>query len=252
MTTLATRSSPTDPRKIAIGDMFDATRKIAETLGRSPRVKEYVDTRRRLQANAAHRGELLLFPSYSAVHRLFPDWDGFLRAAGLPPLGGSRTGGGHGGGRKITCTAEVCFAAINMVRAELGDPITAKDYADWRAQKISVEPTLGYSLPSIGSIQRRFPTWRDDVLGAIASSRPVGASPEMAIQNGTVIALETARGEVNFVPPTNSSETDARLQEQSRNVADSFNLDPAIRNGVLRDRGEALFKERYAPLTTDP
>jgi 2-polyprenyl-6-methoxyphenol hydroxylase-like FAD-dependent oxidoreductase len=42
------------------------------------------------------------------------------------------------------------------------------------------------------------------------------------------------------------------VQEQSRKVAESFNLDPAVRNAVLRERGVAMFNERYAPLTTDP
>ncbi len=39
------------------------------------------------------------------------------------------------------------------------------------------------------------------------------------------------------------------VQQQSRAVADSFNLPPQTRNDVLRARGAAMFHDRYAPLT---
>ena len=42
------------------------------------------------------------------------------------------------------------------------------------------------------------------------------------------------------------------VQHQSLAVADSFNLPPHARNEVLRGRGEAIFKDRYAPLTIEP
>lgn len=42
------------------------------------------------------------------------------------------------------------------------------------------------------------------------------------------------------------------VQQQSRTVADSFNLPPQVRNEVLRSRGEAMFNDRYAPLTPEP
>ncbi|MGH3856179.1 MAG: FAD-dependent monooxygenase, partial [Pseudonocardiaceae bacterium] len=42
------------------------------------------------------------------------------------------------------------------------------------------------------------------------------------------------------------------VQQQSRAVADSFNVSPQARNEVLRSRGEAMFNDRYAPLTPQP
>jgi 2-polyprenyl-6-methoxyphenol hydroxylase-like FAD-dependent oxidoreductase len=42
------------------------------------------------------------------------------------------------------------------------------------------------------------------------------------------------------------------VQAHSRAIADSFDLDATVRNEALRTRGEAMFKERYAPLTADP
>ena len=41
------------------------------------------------------------------------------------------------------------------------------------------------------------------------------------------------------------------VQQQSRAVAESFNLDPAARNDALRAHGVDMFHARYAPLTED-
>lgn len=41
------------------------------------------------------------------------------------------------------------------------------------------------------------------------------------------------------------------VQQQSRAVAESINLEPAVRDDVLRARGEEMFRARYAPLTED-
>ncbi len=41
------------------------------------------------------------------------------------------------------------------------------------------------------------------------------------------------------------------VQQQSRAVADSFNLDPAVRNDVLRESGSEMFLARYVPLIND-
>jgi len=42
------------------------------------------------------------------------------------------------------------------------------------------------------------------------------------------------------------------LQQQSRAVADSFNMPPQARDDVLRTRGAAMFMDRYAPLAAEP
>jgi hypothetical protein len=159
-------------QSIPTSEMLEAGRLIAARLGRSPRAEEYKSEREIVQREAADRGELLLLPSYASIHRIYPTWDAFLVAAGLQPLGGSRTGTpSHGGGRTMTCTKEVCVAAINMARHELGDPISGTNYTEWRAAKIENDPTLAYTLPSLGSIYRRFPSWNAAVLAAIEADR---------------------------------------------------------------------------------
>lgn len=156
---------------VAVPEMLSAGRLIASRLGHSPRAEEYKTQRVHLQREAADRGELVLLPSYASIHRAFPVWDGFLVAADLPPLGGRRTAGGHSGGRKQVCTAEVCMAAINAARRELRDPLTAVEYIEWRRRKITKQPTLIYTIPSIASIYRRFPNWRTAVIAAIETDR---------------------------------------------------------------------------------
>jgi 2-polyprenyl-6-methoxyphenol hydroxylase-like FAD-dependent oxidoreductase len=42
------------------------------------------------------------------------------------------------------------------------------------------------------------------------------------------------------------------VQQQSRAVADTFNLEPGARNAAMRTQGEQRFKERYAPLAVEP
>jgi hypothetical protein len=42
------------------------------------------------------------------------------------------------------------------------------------------------------------------------------------------------------------------VQEKSRAVAASFNLPVAARNALLRERGKAVFQERFRPLVLPP
>jgi 2-polyprenyl-6-methoxyphenol hydroxylase-like FAD-dependent oxidoreductase len=91
---------------------------------------------------------------------------------------------------------------------------------------------------------------------AHASSPMMGQGGSLAMEDAHVLAeLLHVETNIDDALATYTARRRPRVhwvQEQSRNVADSFNLDPAIRNEVLRDRGETLFKDRYAPLTTDP
>jgi 2-polyprenyl-6-methoxyphenol hydroxylase-like FAD-dependent oxidoreductase len=41
------------------------------------------------------------------------------------------------------------------------------------------------------------------------------------------------------------------VQQQSRAVAESFKVDPAKRNDMLRSKGEGIFRDRFVPLTRD-
>lgn len=155
---------------VSTSDMLRAGKLVAARLGRSPRVEEYKTERELIQREAAERGELVLLPSYASIHRVHPTWDAFLLAAGLAPLGGSRTGiSNHGPGRPVTCTKEICAAAINLARGDLGDPISGTAYIEWREKKIEHDPTFTYMLPSLGSIYRRFPNWNTAILAAIAA-----------------------------------------------------------------------------------
>jgi 2-polyprenyl-6-methoxyphenol hydroxylase-like FAD-dependent oxidoreductase len=91
---------------------------------------------------------------------------------------------------------------------------------------------------------------------AHASSPMMGQGGSLAMEDAHVLA-ELLRIETNLDDALAKYTARRRprvqwVQGQSRRVADSFDLDPAIRNEVLRDRGEAMFKERYAPLTADP
>jgi 2-polyprenyl-6-methoxyphenol hydroxylase-like FAD-dependent oxidoreductase len=91
---------------------------------------------------------------------------------------------------------------------------------------------------------------------AHASSPMMGQGGSLAMEDAHVLA-ELLSDETNLEDAL-AKYTARRLQRvrwvqvQSRNVADSLDLDPTIRNEVLRTRGEVMFKERYAPLTAVP
>ena len=91
---------------------------------------------------------------------------------------------------------------------------------------------------------------------AHASSPMMGQGGSLAMEDAHVLA-ELLSVETSLEKAL-SDYTARRLprvkwvQEQSRNTADSFNLDPGVRNELLRTRGEAMFSGRYAPLTADP
>jgi len=91
---------------------------------------------------------------------------------------------------------------------------------------------------------------------AHASSPMMGQGGSLAMEDGHVLA--ELLSEAASLEQALSAYTARRVprvawvQEQSRNLADSFNLDPAVRNDVLRRRGVAMFKERYAPLSARP
>ena len=42
------------------------------------------------------------------------------------------------------------------------------------------------------------------------------------------------------------------VQQASRSVAESFRLPPAMRNAALRERGDQLIHQRFAPLISAP
>jgi 2-polyprenyl-6-methoxyphenol hydroxylase-like FAD-dependent oxidoreductase len=106
--------------------------------------------------------------------------------------------------------------------------------------------------------QDRWHTGRVVLIGdaAHASSPMMGQGGSLAMEDAWVLAelLRTEptlkRALVGYAKRRVPRVT--WVQQQSRTVADSFNLPPQVRNEVLRSRGEAMFNDRYAPLTPEP
>jgi 2-polyprenyl-6-methoxyphenol hydroxylase-like FAD-dependent oxidoreductase len=91
---------------------------------------------------------------------------------------------------------------------------------------------------------------------AHASSPMMGQGGCMAMEDACVLA------EVLRAAATVESALDAYVarrrprvnwvQQESRAVAESFRLPPAVRNAVLRERGEEIFRHRFTPLIPAP
>jgi 2-polyprenyl-6-methoxyphenol hydroxylase-like FAD-dependent oxidoreductase len=91
---------------------------------------------------------------------------------------------------------------------------------------------------------------------AHASSPMMGQGGCLAMEDAYVLAeeLHTAAS-VEQALECYVSRRKARVswvQEASRAVAESFGLAPAVRNTVLRERGNHLMQERFAPLISAP
>lgn len=71
-----------------------ALEEVAERLGRSPRVTEYVEQRQQIFEETSAAGQPRALPSYNTFHRRHGDktWDEILMHYGLDPLGGRHTG----------------------------------------------------------------------------------------------------------------------------------------------------------------
>lgn len=106
--------------------------------------------------------------------------------------------------------------------------------------------------------QERWHTGRVVLLGdaAHASSPMMGQGGNLAMEDAWVLAevLHTN----SSLDGALASYIDRRgprvkwVQQQSQAVADSFGLPADIRNGVLRERGDEMFSNRYAPLVQNP
>lgn len=91
---------------------------------------------------------------------------------------------------------------------------------------------------------------------AHASSPMMGQGASLAMEDAHVLAgLLSEEASLERALSIYTARRSPRVrwaQEESRRVADSFNVAPATRDEVLRTRGETMFKERYTPLTADP
>jgi FAD-dependent urate hydroxylase len=91
---------------------------------------------------------------------------------------------------------------------------------------------------------------------AHASSPMMGQGGCMAIEDALVLAESLSTSD-SVEAALDAYVTRRRprvdwVQQQSRIVGQSVLLPPGVRDGVLRERGETMFKERYAPLLAPP
>jgi 2-polyprenyl-6-methoxyphenol hydroxylase-like FAD-dependent oxidoreductase len=91
---------------------------------------------------------------------------------------------------------------------------------------------------------------------AHASSPMMGQGGSLAMEDALVLtellAIESTLERALDAYVTRRAPRVQWVQQQSRAVADSFNLPPHARNEVLRTRGASMFMERYAPLVVAP
>ena len=91
---------------------------------------------------------------------------------------------------------------------------------------------------------------------AHASSPMMGQGGCLAMEDAYVLAEELrAADSVEHALERYVSRRKARVswvQQASRAVTESFRLAPAVRNAALRERGDRLMQERFAPLILAP
>lgn len=106
--------------------------------------------------------------------------------------------------------------------------------------------------------QERWHNGRVVLIGdaAHASSPMMGQGGSMAMEDAWVLAgllhtEPTLEGALASYAQRRAPRV-SWVQQQSRVVADSFNTPPQARNEVLRSHGEAIYRNRYLPLTSEP
>jgi 2-polyprenyl-6-methoxyphenol hydroxylase-like FAD-dependent oxidoreductase len=105
---------------------------------------------------------------------------------------------------------------------------------------------------------QRWHTGRVVLIGdaAHASSPLMGQGGSLAMEDASVLAevlqTEPALEQALAAYTRRRTPRVQWVQQQSRAVADSFNIAPHTRNEVLRARGVGMFTERYAPLALQP
>lgn len=146
----------------------DALVRVADKLGRSPRVRDYIREREALLDAAdptdANGEALKALPAPSTIQQRFGIWDAALEAAGLEPLGGRRTGikgrrGQHRKGPQIK-TDEVIACLVEAYEAK-GDPFTGAAYRAWRSEQIERDRVARRlrRVPSYDVVWSRFGNW---------------------------------------------------------------------------------------------
>ena len=89
-----------------------------------------------------------------------------------------------------------------------------------------------------------------------ATSPMMGQGGCLAMEDALVLA-ETLRSEATVPSALRAFASRRRLrvqwvQEQSRAVAEALGMPSEVRNPVLRERGDAMLRQRFAPLTEQP
>lgn len=161
----------TTPRvlKYTDAEMIAALREVAARLrarigDRSPRFAEYQAERIVIQEESIVTGWPRALPEPYMISRTFGSWDKALIAAGLPPLGGSRTKSNPGvhNGRPPEFTREEKAAALTQAWTDIGDPFVRERFVSWRRGKLDEAHALGREekIPSVDLIEREFGGWR--------------------------------------------------------------------------------------------
>jgi FAD-dependent urate hydroxylase len=106
--------------------------------------------------------------------------------------------------------------------------------------------------------QERWHTERIVLIGdaAHAASPLMGQGGSLAMEDAAVLAeelrIQSGIGEALAAYARRRLPRVTWVQQQSRAVAESFNTCPQTRNEMFRQRGNEMFKQRYAPLTPPP
>ena len=82
--------------------------------------------------------------------------------------------------------------------------------------------------------------------------RPSSAKRQIRHVVGTVSSACFASSPIASQSANCASPTATWVQEQSRIAAKAWVLPPEVRNAALRERGDQLLRDRYAPLIATP
>jgi hypothetical protein len=143
----------------------DGLQEVADRLGHSPRVAEYMRERTHIYEETLEEGKPRAIVSYGTLNRRFgADWDAVLVWAGLEPLGGratsQRSRKGPRGPAPRRVTEENMLRAIRDAYVEEGEPFTVAVYMLWREEQLERAGRWErHRFPSYHSIWTRYGTW---------------------------------------------------------------------------------------------
>ena len=147
----------------------DGLHEVAERLGRSPRVEEYMRERLAISREPDSKGLTRAIPAYATINSRHSQmtWDDTLDYYGLVRLGGPHSGKKTGpkGPKGPSQTKEIVLDALILAYDELGNPFTGAAYTDWRKGKKAEANANGTNCgyPHLSTVRERFGRWEDAV-----------------------------------------------------------------------------------------